>query len=133
MSAPVSSTSAPVVRIPRRKPRTARIGLFGVGYHVYWGQFPGLLNELLAKLAVLEGAPREALPQAARDYKASLVVMGAMSRSGMQRLLVGNTAEAVLDHLTCDVLVMKPGKFQSKVPRRTRGAQLMALPSAMTG
>jgi hypothetical protein len=31
------------------------------------------------------------------------------------------------------VLVMKPGKFQSKVPRRTRGAQLMALPSAMTG
>ena len=85
------------------------------------------------KLAVLEGAPREALPQAARDYKASLVVMGAMSRSGMQRLLVGNTAEAVLDHLTCDVLVMKPGKFQSKVPRRTRGAQLMALPSAMTG
>ncbi len=85
------------------------------------------------KLAVLEGAPREALPQAARDYKASLVVMGAMSRSGMQRLLVGNTAEAVLDHLTCDVLVMKPGKFQSKVPRRTRGAQLIALPSAMTG
>ena len=54
MSASASSHSAPVVRIPRRKPRTARIGLFGVGYHVYWGQFPGLLDELLAKLAVLE-------------------------------------------------------------------------------
>ncbi len=49
------SPTAPVVRIPRRKPRTARIGLFGVGYHVYWGQFPGLLDELLAKLAILEG------------------------------------------------------------------------------
>jgi L-arabinose isomerase len=53
MSSPAAST-APVVRIPRRKPRTARIGLFGVGYHVYWGQFPGLLDELLAKLAILE-------------------------------------------------------------------------------
>jgi len=53
MSVPPVVSSAPVVRIPRRKPRTARIGLFGVGYHVYWGQFPGLLDELLAKLAVL--------------------------------------------------------------------------------
>jgi L-arabinose isomerase len=54
MSAPSASPAAPVVRIPRRKPRTARIGLFGVGYHVYWGQFPGLLDELLVKLALLE-------------------------------------------------------------------------------
>lgn len=54
MSAPSASPAAPVIRIPRRKPRTARIGLFGVGYHVYWGQFPGLLDELLVKLALLE-------------------------------------------------------------------------------
>lgn len=45
---------APELRIPRRKPRTARVGIFGVGYHVYWGQFPGLLDELIAKLNVLE-------------------------------------------------------------------------------
>jgi hypothetical protein len=31
------------------------------------------------------------------------------------------------------VLVVKPGRFQTKVARRARGAQLMALPSAMTG
>jgi L-arabinose isomerase len=41
------------MRVERRKPRTARIGIFGVGYHVYWGQFPGLLDELLRKLEVL--------------------------------------------------------------------------------
>lgn len=46
--------SAAVVRIARRKPRSARIGVFGVGYHVYWNQFPGLREELIAKLAVLE-------------------------------------------------------------------------------
>ena len=31
----------------RRKPRTARVGIFGVGYHVCWNQFPGLLDELM--------------------------------------------------------------------------------------
>ncbi|MFZ9904318.1 MAG: universal stress protein [Steroidobacteraceae bacterium] len=85
------------------------------------------------KLAILEGAAREAIPQAARRAKASLVVMGAVSRSGLKRLLIGNTAEAILDALNCDVLVIKPGRFQSKVARRSRGAQLMSLPNAMTG
>ena len=85
------------------------------------------------KLAILEGAAREAIPLAARQVKASLVVMGAVSRSGLKRLLIGNTAEAILDSLTCDVLVIKPGRFQSKVARRSRGAQLMSLPNAMTG
>ncbi|RPI27690.1 MAG: arabinose isomerase [Acidobacteria bacterium] len=41
------------MKVERRKPRTARVGLFGVGYHVYWKQFPGLLEELQAKLEVL--------------------------------------------------------------------------------
>ena len=84
-------------------------------------------------LAVIEGAPREAIPQAAKSLKASLVVMGALSRSGLKRLLIGNTAEAILDSLACDVLIVKPGRFQTKVSRKTRGVQLMALPSAMTG
>ncbi len=43
------------MRVERRKPRTANIGIFGVGYHVYWNQFPGLLDELMAKLDVLVG------------------------------------------------------------------------------
>jgi universal stress protein E len=85
------------------------------------------------RLAVLHGSAREAIPSAAKAEKASLVVMGAISRSGFKRLLVGNTAEAVLDALNCDVLVVKPGRFQTKVPRRARGAQLMAFPSTMTG
>jgi L-arabinose isomerase len=49
---PASSSSTPVV-IPRRKPRSARIGIFGVGHHTYWGQFPGLHNEMLHKIDVL--------------------------------------------------------------------------------
>ncbi len=33
--------------IQRMKPRTAKIGVFGVGHAVYWEQFPGLLEKLL--------------------------------------------------------------------------------------
>lgn len=43
------------MKVARRKPRTAHVGVFGVGYHVYWNQFPGLLDELLAKMDVLVG------------------------------------------------------------------------------
>ncbi|MCU0759110.1 MAG: universal stress protein [Steroidobacteraceae bacterium] len=84
------------------------------------------------KVTVLEGVPREALPATARATRASIVVMGAVSRSGLKRLLIGNTAEAVLDALPCDVLIIKPGRFKSPVPARSRGAQLMAIPSQMT-
>ncbi len=44
-----------MARILRRKARTARIGVFGVGFHRYWGQFDGLLGELRAKLATFVG------------------------------------------------------------------------------
>ena len=39
------------MKVQRRKTRTARVGVFGVGYHVYWGQFPGMLDEMLRKIA----------------------------------------------------------------------------------
>lgn len=32
--------------IPRRRPLTARVGVFSVGLHMYWPQFPGLKEEL---------------------------------------------------------------------------------------
>ncbi|MDA1371376.1 MAG: universal stress protein [Proteobacteria bacterium] len=52
-----------------------------------------------------------ALPGLAADLKASCVVMGAVSRSRIDRILIGNTAEKVLDRLECDVLVIKPDQM----------------------
>jgi universal stress protein E len=49
---------------------------------------------------------------------AGVVVMGAISRSGLKRLFVGHTAERVIDRLPCDVLVLKPTGFRTPVPRR---------------
>jgi hypothetical protein len=49
--------------------------------------------------------------------RADIVVMGAVSRSTLRRLIVGNTAERVLDALRCDVLITKPRGFRSAVVR----------------
>jgi universal stress protein E len=65
--------------------------------------------------------PQDAIPEVAREIGAAIVVMGAVSRSGLKRIFVGNTAERVLDELGCDVLVVKPKVFESRVPKQTRG------------
>lgn len=51
------------------------------------------------------------LPATAEQLSASAVVMGAVSRSRLDRVLIGNTAERVMDKLDCDVLVIKPQKM----------------------
>ncbi len=48
------------------------------------------------------------LPELTTLIQASVVVMGAVSRSRLDRMLIGNTAEKVLDKLECDVLIVKP-------------------------
>ena len=53
------------------------------------------------------GDPKFVLPALARSLKSQMVVMGTVSRSGMDRFLLGSTAEQVLDALPCDVLVVK--------------------------
>ena len=85
------------------------------------------------KIDLVCAPPRDAIPDAARRAKAGIVVMGVMSRSGLKRLFVGNTAEGVLDALPCDVLVVKPGRFKTPVPRTSRGPQLMTIPISTTG
>ncbi|MDD4872276.1 MAG: L-fucose/L-arabinose isomerase family protein [Kiritimatiellae bacterium] len=43
----------PQTRIKRRKPRTANVGIFGVGHYTYWSQFEGLRDELISKMDIL--------------------------------------------------------------------------------
>ncbi len=78
--------------------------------------------------------PIDAILQAARASRSAIVVMGAVSRSGLKRLLIGNTAERILDELRCDVLVVKPAGFKTKVPRGIQGPRLvMPLPAPWPG
>jgi len=77
-----------------------------------------------ARQYLIAREPVEAIAEASRKSHSAIVVMGAMSRSGIKRLLIGNTAERILDDLTCDIMVVKPASFNSRVPRASRGARL---------
>jgi universal stress protein E len=81
-----------------------------------------------AKRHFVEGHPVDVILKLARRQRAGLVVMGAISRSGIQRLVLGNVAEQVLDALPCDVLVVKPANFKARVGKKARGVQLIPTP-----
>ena len=59
------------------------------------------------RVHIPHGGAREQLVAMAETLPADLVVMGAVSRSVLQRLFIGSTAEEVLDRLPCDVLIVK--------------------------
>lgn len=62
------------------------------------------------------GVATDVLAEQAEALNASLVVMGAIARSGLQRIFIGSTAERVLEKLPCDVLVLKPVDFRDALP-----------------
>lgn len=70
--------------------------------------------------------PIDAIPETARKIRSAIVVMGAISRSGIKRFFIGNTAEKLLDKIDCDVLIVKPPRFQNRVRTAARGARLVA-------
>ena len=73
---------------------------------------------------LVEGNPATEIPRLAKKLKAGIVVMGALSRSGLGRLFIGNTAERILGALPCDVLVVKPGNFAARVPQQAQGMRV---------
>ncbi len=75
---------------------------------------------------VVRGDPVVVIPKAARQLGADVVVMGAVSRSGLRRVFIGNTAERVLGTLPCDVLVVKPAHAAKAIPARPRGMLVVA-------
>jgi len=88
-----------------------------------------LVESELNRLASSAGVPPRArhlqmgivaseLCAAAKSTRASMVVMGAVSRSALRRVFIGSTAEAALDKLACDVLVLKPAGFATSVGSR---------------
>jgi universal stress protein E len=77
---------------------------------------------------LVEGRPNEVIPRTARRERCAIVAMGVVSRSGLKRFFIGNTAEFVMDAITADILVVKPADFDPKVPRTGRGVQIISVP-----
>lgn len=82
--------------VTRRRPRTARIGVLGVGHHTYWGQFPGLREELLGYLAEFEAQVRA---HQAEVQSFGLVDDARAAYAALRRMRVAD-----LDLVFCDML-----------------------------
>ncbi len=72
-----------------------------------------------SRVSVQVGAIEDVLPKVATDLDAAVTVLGAISRSLLQRWLIGATAERLLDRLPGDILVIHPGSAPSS-RRRSR-------------
>ncbi|RKT47566.1 universal stress protein [Thiocapsa rosea] len=73
------------------------------------------LDFLKPKTHLMRGEARKKIPALARKLGADLVVMGTVGRGGIPGLLMGNTAEAILQQVDCSVLAIKPPGFVTAV------------------
>ncbi len=60
--------------------------------------------------SVLEGNPAIEITKFAADNGIDLIVMGTLGKSGIDRILLGSTAEKVIRIASCPVLVIKSSK-----------------------
>jgi universal stress protein E len=74
---------------------------------------------------LIAGSPVDAIARAASSTRSGIVVMGAVSRSGLRRWILDDTAEGLLDQLSCDLLIVKPPRFESDIARRPTGVRLI--------
>ncbi len=84
------------MHVPRRKPRTANVGIFGVGHYNYWPQFDGLLDELHRKLDVLVGK--------VQSCDVDVTNFGLIDNAEGAYALLPRLKAADLDLIFCDML-----------------------------
>ena len=84
------------MRVARRKPRTANIGIFGVGFHKYWPQFDGLLDEMMQKLDVFVDR--------VKTEQVEVTCFGMVDDAASAYALLPQLKAADLDLVFCDML-----------------------------
>ena len=56
----------------------------------------------------MHGEAASEIVRVAKDREVDLIVVSSHGRTGLGRILFGSTAEAVVRHASCPVLVVKP-------------------------
>jgi nucleotide-binding universal stress UspA family protein len=64
---------------------------------------------------LVRGGPSKVIVDLARTTGAGLVVIGTVCRTGVAGLLIGNTAETIIQHLDASIMTVKPEGFVSPV------------------
>ncbi|MEO0996523.1 MAG: universal stress protein [Pseudomonadota bacterium] len=66
-------------------------------------------------LHVASGIDTMILSEFAESLRADVMVMGVVSRSRFKEVVIGNTAERLIERLSCDLLAVKPEGFECPV------------------
>jgi nucleotide-binding universal stress UspA family protein len=69
--------------------------------------FTDRLGLEITETHVLEGRPRIAIAQLAETLGVTLTVLGTAARTGLKKLVIGNTAEDIIRHLGTDLLTVR--------------------------
>lgn len=63
----------------------------------------------------VKGLPESVITEMAEEHNVEVVVMATTARTGVQGLLIGDTAENVLGRIDRSVLTVKPDAFVSPI------------------
>jgi nucleotide-binding universal stress UspA family protein len=107
--------------------------VLGDASRAYVADFKARVEEAMARLVapfglalrdrrvhILHGDAGEVIPRFVRRRKVDLLVMGTIARAGLPGLLIGNTAERMLELVDCSVLAIKPEGFVSPIQLQGR-------------
>ena len=72
-------------------------------------------NQIAMTEHVIKGDPKTCIAEFVRKNNSAIVVMGTVGRTGIPGLLIGNTAETVLQNIDTSVLTVKPNGFETPV------------------
>ena len=72
-------------------------------------------NYLSPSFDLTKGPAKKMIAQRVSDLVADLVVMGTVARTGIPGIIIGNTAETIIDQIACSVLAIKPDDFKTPI------------------
>lgn len=81
-----------------------------------------LPSDLPRHVHLVKGSAASAITSAVDDHRINVLIMGTLARTGVNAMVMGNTAERVLDEVRCSVVAVKPPGFVS--PLDTRPAEI---------
>lgn len=71
------------------------------------------MGYLKPQIHMVKGWARKEIPQQVKRIGADVVLMGTVGRTGVPGLIMGNTAETILNQIDCSVLAIKPPGFET--------------------
>lgn len=77
---------------------------------VYADEVAKMANITRSNAHAVEGPPEKIIPEVAKQIDASIVVIGTAARRGLQAVMIGNTAEKILDALDTNILTVNTGR-----------------------